>query len=514
MAGGDEDSEALARTLVADTPAERRGTATPAERLAAALTPRPRVPGDDALASGATDSLLGFDLDHFTLERRLGQGGMGTVYLARDRSLDRRVALKMLREDLSQRSGHEERFLREARAQARLTHPNVVQIYYIGHRPKRADGGGGALYFAMELVEGGSLEESITRGEKLAPEDARRAMIEVARGLRAAHKAGIIHRDVKPSNLLRDANGFIKIADFGLAKPLEQEGEAAITQEGAMIGSPAYMAPEQARGAPLDARCDMYALGACFYHLVTGEPVFTGQSALAVIAKHLTQPITPVATRAPEVPKKLAAILERLLQKDREKRYADYDGLLDDLEAAAPHKVEYAGFWTRAAAVLIDLMLAAGLVALLDWPGMVLHLAHVTLGHAYFGQTIAKYFLRIRVVRLDGTRLGLARAFARTLASLWFFVIAGGSVALYSGYGKLLSIVELVRPDQIDQAQQLLIAGAISNGMLTLLFSAGLLLAAFQRQKRAFHDLLVGSMVVYTVGAPRVAPASPQLKPP
>ncbi len=500
MDGGDETSDALARTLEAGTPRER---------LAAAATPRPRASGDPR----ATDSLLGFDLDHFTLERRLGQGGMGTVYLARDRSLDRRVALKMLRDDLNQRSGHEERFLREARAQARLTHPNVVQIYYIGHRPKRADGAGGSLYFAMELVEGGSLDESIERGERLPPEDARKAMIEVTRGLRAAHRAGIIHRDVKPSNLLRDANGFIKIADFGLAKPLEQPDDAAITQEGAMIGSPAYMAPEQARGAPLDARCDMYALGACFYHLVTGQPVFTGQSPLAVIAKHLTQPIVPVNTVAPEVPKKLAVILERLLEKDREQRYADYDALLEELEAAAPRTVEYAGFWTRSAAVLIDMMLAAGLVALLGWPGMVLHFAHVILGHAYFGQTLAKYFLRIRVVRLDGTRLGLWRSFVRTVASLWFFVVAGGSMALYSGYGKLLTTVELMRPDQIEEAQHLLVAAAISNGMLTLLFAAGLGLAGFHKQKRAFHDLIVGSMVTYTVGAPARAPASSRLKP-
>jgi len=504
MDGADDTSEALARTLEA---------ATPAELLAAASTSRPRVPVDADGPSRVTDSLLGFELDHFTVERRLGQGGMGTVYLARDRSLDRRVAVKMLREDLNERSGHEERFLREARAQARLTHPNVVQIYYIGHRPLRSDGGGGALYFAMELVEGGSLDESIERAEKLAPEDARKAMIEVARGLRAAHKAGIIHRDVKPSNLLRDANGFIKIADFGLAKPLETEGDVAITQAGTMIGSPSYMAPEQARGETLDARCDMYALGACFYHLVTGHPVFEGQTALAVIAKHLTQPVIPVRTRAPEVPRKLAAILERLLEKDREKRYVDYDALIDELEAAAPQTIEYAGFWARAAAVTIDLMLAAGLVALLDWPGMIVHLAHVTLGHAYFGQTVAKYFLRIRVVRLDGSRLGLLRSFARMVASMWLGFAFAGWTALYSGYGEVLEAVELVRPEHVADAQQLLVASVISNTMLTLLFAAGLGLAAFHKQKRALHDLLVGSIVTYTVGTTAAAPRSPRLKP-
>ena len=499
MGSADEISDAFARTLAAGTPADM---------LLAASGPR-GVPSGE---SSATDSLLGFGLDHFTVERRLGQGGMGTVYLAHDRSLDRRVALKVLREDVTQGAGHEERFLREARAQARLTHPNVVQIYYISHRPKRADGGGGALYFAMELVEGGSLEASIERGEKLPPEDARKAMLEVAQGLRAAFKAGIIHRDVKPSNLLRDANGFIKIADFGLAKSFAKEGDIAITQEGAMVGSPAYMAPEQARGEALDARCDMYALGACFYHLVAGRPVFTGTTPLAVISKHLSQPVEPLATVAPEVPKRLAAILERLLAKDREKRFADYDQLIEALEAAAPRSVEYAGFWVRGAAVSLDFMLAAGVIALLGWPGMLLHLAHVTIGHAYFGQTLAKYFLHLRVVRLDGRRLGLLRSTARTVVALWLCMALAAWALFYRGYGSVLSSVELARPDRIAQAQSFVMAVAVSNGMLTLLFCAGLILAAFHKQKRALHDLVVGSMVTYTVGHARRGSGSPWWK--
>jgi uncharacterized RDD family membrane protein YckC len=473
--------------------------ATPADLLAAASTSRPRVTDE----SGADDSSIGIELDHFSLERRLGQGGMGTVYLARDRSLDRRVAVKMLREDLSAGAGHEERFLREARAQARLTHPNVVQIYFIGHRPKRSDGHGGALYFAMELVEGGSLDATIERGEKLAPEDARQAMIEVARGLRAAQKAGIIHRDVKPSNLLRDANGFIKIADFGLAKPLAQGGDLAITQEGAMIGSPAYMAPEQARGETLDARCDMYSLGATFYHLVVGEPVFHGHTPLSIISKHLAEPVPPIESRAPEVPKRLAAVIERLLAKDREKRYRDYDALLEALEAAAPRAVEYAGFWARGAAVLLDFMLAAVVIALIGWPGMVLHLLHVTLGHAYFGQTVAKHLLHMRVTRVDGRRLGLLRSTARTLVALWLCMVLAAWGALFRGYGTVLETMELARPDRIGEAQHFVMAVGISNGLLTLLFAAGLILAGFHKQKRAVHDLIVGSVVTYTVGHTR-----------
>lgn len=443
------------------------------------------------------DSLNGATLDHFVVEKRLGTGGMGAVYLAHDTSLDRKVALKVLRDELTTRPDQEERFLREARAQAKLNHANVVHIYYIGHRPPQTPDGRASLFFAMELVDGEPLEAIVDRGDKLDPEDARRYMIQIAKGLRAGHRVGIIHRDVKPSNLLRDANDFIKIADFGLAKPLASD--VKITQEGAMVGSPLYMAPEQAKGELVDHRADMYALGASFYHLIAGRPLFSGETAVAVVAQHLSVKPTPLSDHAPRVPTALAKIIDRLVQKDPKQRYDSYDDLIDALERAAPEGTAYAGFWTRAASTVLDSLIAGGLIWLIGWPGLVLHLLHVTFGHAFFGKTVAKYFLHIRVCKPNDARIGVRRSVVRTIVALWGPFVMGGAIVWFQGWQRLVTTIDTLGPDDAGDLQQLLWAMAISNGMLTLLWGAGLLLAAFHPQKRALHDLVVGSVVKYTL---------------
>src|SRR5690606_17465228 len=184
-----EDPSALARTIVAGDPS------------AAASEPN-------------GGGLIGARLDHFIIEQRLGAGGMGEVYAARDESLDRAVALKVLRGDVTRLPGMTDRFLREARSQARLNHPNIVHIYYIGRRP--TPDGEDSLFFAMERIDGGDLEALLRRGDTMPPEEARQAMLQVAHGLRAGHRAGVIHRDIKPSNLMVGDEGIIKIADFGL----------------------------------------------------------------------------------------------------------------------------------------------------------------------------------------------------------------------------------------------------------------------------------------------------------
>ncbi len=435
-------------------------------------------------------------LDHFRVGRKLGQGGMGAVYEAWDASLDRPVAIKMLRDDVTRRADQTERFLREARAQAKLNHPNVVHIYYIGRRPSAADGDG-ALYFAMERIEGESLEDLVDRDERLDPETARNYMLQVARGLRAAVRAGIIHRDVKPSNLLVDASdGYVKIADFGLAKPIAED--VKITQEGAIVGSPLYMSPEQARNEEVDHRSDMYSLGATFFQLLTGRPPFEGSTALAVVAQHLQDAPPRVRELAPTVPEALAVIVERLLSKKPEARFATYDELMEALEKAAPRTTTYAGFWTRAAATTLDGALAGILIALIGWPGLVVHLLHVTIGHGLFGQTLAKHFLNVRVQRRDADRpIGLGRAFTRTIVSLWAPILAGLTILLAQGAPRLIDTIEQMQPQELERAQNLVVAVAISNGFLTLLFGSGLLLAAFHPQKRALHDLVVGSVVTY-----------------
>ncbi|MCS6799155.1 MAG: protein kinase [Myxococcota bacterium] len=492
MGRGAAPDEALADTIASDP--------GPSTSTVSASTPDGRRASErirDAETS-LSDAPAGTRLDHFRLLRKLGQGGMGTVYVAHDESLDRQVAIKVLRDELTRRPEHEDRFLREARAQARLNHPNVVHIYYIGRSPPRPDGHR-QLFFAMELIGGRSLESVLDHGQTLDPETARRYMIQVAQGLRAAWKAGIVHRDVKPANLMVE-DGYVKIADFGLAKPVEDEG-AHITQQGAMVGSPLYMAPEQARGHHVDFHADMYALGATFHHLLAGKPPFEGRSSLAVIAQHLSEPAPPLRTRAPHVPEPLARIVDRLLAKKPEDRFASYDALIAALEAAAPRTTSYAGFWTRAAAVLIDSALAGGLIALIGWPAIPLHLLYVTVAIGLTGQTIAKALLNVRVTRLDGSRLGLPRALARTLVSLWMPIAAGITILRYHGMDDLRATIEQLQPHELGAVQELVVAIAVSHGFLTLLYAAGLLLAAFHPQKRALHDLLVGSVATYRLRA-------------
>ncbi len=476
----------------------------------------PPTPG----GSGSRASFPGVDrhesrpLDHFVIGKRLGGGGMGAVYLAHDASLDRAVAIKILPDELALKTEAHERFIREAQAQARVSSPNVVQIYFIGRVPaeRRASSsqppgavgeGRGSLYFAMELVPGGSLEAILERGEVLVPEEARRQMIQVTRGLRDAYAGGIVHRDIKPGNLLLGREGAVKIADFGLAKP--RDPNLGLTRDGAVLGTPLYMAPEQAMGEPLDHRADMYALGATFYHLLTGSPPFDAPNAVAMIARHLTAEPTRVRERVPSVPLRLAAIVERLMAKDRAARYATYDDLLAALDAAAPERIEHAGFWTRGAAAGIDVVLASLLVGSLGVVGLVVYIVAVTVAQGLYGQTLGKYLLRIEVQGLDGGRLGFLRSLARTFAGLWLPFLIGLLILLTQGLVALQgNVVQLAK---IDRFRELIVPIIGSYAVLTLLYVAGFVVAAFHRQKRGAHDMLVGSQVVYRLG-PRKGPAS------
>lgn len=444
--------------------------------------------------------MVGVRLDHFRIERPLGQGGMGMVYAARDESLDRPVAVKMLRGVLS-KPDQQARLLSEARAQARLTHPNVVHIYYIGRRPADAAGSPGPLFFAMEFIDGDSLEDRVRDRGPLGPEEARTHMLQVARGLRAARRAGIVHRDIKPSNLIVDVEGTVKIADFGLATPVS--GDSSTATDGGLVGTPQYMAPEQGQGASTDHRADMYSLGASFYYALTGSPPFDGSTVLELVNRHATDPVVPVTQLNPGVPDPLARIVERLMAKDPAARYASYDELIDDLRAAAPQGTTYAGFWIRGAAATIDGVLGGALIALVGWPGLVLHFLHLSLGHALKGQTLAKFLLHIRVQRVDEARLSIGRSTARTLVALWMPIVAGVLIALSEGLPELRDVIEGLQPNQVNQVKSIVVAIAVSNALLSLLYVAGLALAAFHPHKRALHDLVAGSVVTY-----RLAPAA------
>lgn len=255
---------------------------------------------------------------------KIGEGGMGVVFKARQISLDRIVALKVLPPKLTADARFVERFLREARATAKLSHPNIVRIYEVD-RSK-----GGIHYYAMEYVDGESLGSLLKRRRRLGVGEACRIVVQIARALDHAHAQGFVHRDVKPDNVLLDRQGAAKLADLGLARSLE--GAATGTQTlDAVVGTPYYMSPEQAEGKTVDARSDLYALGATFYHLLAGSPPFSGETAISVITKHLTEPRPDVRRARPEVPEEVARVIGRLMKIDPRERYPDAKALLADL---------------------------------------------------------------------------------------------------------------------------------------------------------------------------------------
>ena len=233
--------------------------------------------------------------DRYALERELGRGGMATVYLAHDLKHDRSVALKVLHPELASVLGPE-RFQREIRLAARLQHPHILTVLDSGDAA-------GQLWFTMPFVEGESLRDRLSRERQLAVEDALRIAREAAQGLQYAHEHGVIHRDVKPENILLTKDGSTLVADFGIARASGGARDARLTETGMAIGTPAYMSPEQASGdQTLDPRTDVYSLGGVLYEMLAGEPPFTGPTVQAIIAKRLTQPVPSVRQTRPTVP--------------------------------------------------------------------------------------------------------------------------------------------------------------------------------------------------------------------
>src|SRR5213594_1788691 len=270
--------------------------------------------------------------DRYTIERELGHGGMATVYLARDARHDRYVALKVLDPELAASVGAD-RFLREIRIAAGLTHPHILPLYDSGQARE-------FLYYAMPYVEGESLRDRLQREHQLPVGEAVRIAREVADALVAAHGRGIVHRDIKPENILLE-EGHAVVADFGIARAIEAAGGGdQRTETGVVIGTPAYMSPEQASGArDLDGRTDVYSLGCVLYEMLVGEPPFSGASPQAVIAKRLTEP-APHASRWREtVSDALDQVVINAMAKlpaDRFASAADLARVLTALEGAAP----------------------------------------------------------------------------------------------------------------------------------------------------------------------------------
>ena len=266
----------------------------------------------------------------YSLERELGRGGMGVVYLAREVRLDRPVAIKLLPPSKASDPRLRERFLREARTAAKLSHPNVIPIHAVEEI-------GGFVFFAMAYIEGETLTERVRRRGPLAPSEASRVLRDVAWALAYAHTQGVIHRDVKPDNILLESGGRVLVADFGIASVVAGAGALSA---GEVVGTPEFMSPEQALGEPVDGRSDLYSLGIVGYFAFSGALPFEAEKATEVLAKQVTEPAPPLGSVAPMVPRRLAQAIDRCLAKDREERPEGPAVLADQLGHALEQRRE------------------------------------------------------------------------------------------------------------------------------------------------------------------------------
>jgi serine/threonine protein kinase len=280
--------------------------------------------------------MIGKRLKHYEIEETLGQGGMGVVYRARDVRLDRPVALKVLKAELTGDPERRRRFLQEARSAAAVIHPAIAQVYDI-------DEADGVTFIAMEFVAGKTVRQ-LLRDRQLDLRGAVAVALQVARGMARAHQAGVVHRDLKADNIMLSGDGHAKILDFGLAKLLDARGTGAQqtssmetvaqrTQAGTVLGTIAYMSPEQARGLPVDQRSDVFSLGIVLYEMVTGELPFQGTSPVDTLHSIAFEEARPVTVVRRNLPQDLHRIVSRCLRKRPEDRYPDAGALAGDLEA-------------------------------------------------------------------------------------------------------------------------------------------------------------------------------------
>jgi serine/threonine protein kinase len=444
---------------------------------------------------------------------RLGRGGMGSVYRARQLSLDRDVALKVMAPQLASDPTFVARFCREAYAAAQLVHHNIVQIYDFGEQY-------GTHYFSMEFVDGTTLADLLKQKGRLEPEEAAGYILQAARGLKLAHDRGLVHRDIKPENLMLNRFGMVKVADLGLVKSVAEQPDlppagqdpagaledeagqagvraqvadsgslaAQVTRADVAMGTPAYMAPEQARDAThVDQRADIYSLGCTLYALITGGPPFKGKSALELITKHASEPIVPPALVIKGTPDKLSAIILKMVAKKAEDRFADLDQVIAALEAflsvrrAEPltdlpedaglleQGLRALGGSTKARLRSMAPMALAGACAVgvvlallmgqLRWAGAVIGIGLLTpLAYALIGAVTGRspLWLRARQYAIEsdsGERLAAAAGVLLLLAVLWQLGIVWITLAMALGALALAAIARLLIGRQGEQGE-------------------------------------------------------------
>jgi hypothetical protein len=470
LVGSDLD-EALVKTVPAPAAVDRTATERPAASR----------PHSSELSSGMR-------LGHFQITRKLGAGGMGEVYLASDLALDRPVAIKVLPADTG---AARDRMVREARAQARVMHKNVAHIYFIGEDS-------GRLYFAMEYVTGETLADRTVRGPVPA-EEALALIHDAVLGLREAQRSGFTHRDVKPSNLMVDGHGVVKVLDFGLAAGTPEHAETGgPVAQTTLAGTPLYMAPEQARGEPVDFRADIYALGATLFQLVTGRPPYQAQTAaeLRTLHESAERPSIPRGVVARTQSAALDALIARMMAPRPDDRFASYDELLRAIELMSTQYTRPAGFWVRAMAQSIDFLLVIIAFALIraltvgggqlsmGRHGLPLLALYEVLAIGRWGSTIGTALFELQVVAVEsGAKPGWRRSLRRALVM----------------FGPLLALAWLAEGfDQLDVPS---VVPRIFEVVYALMFPAWaihLLQASLRRSgKRTEWDRFSGTIVRY-----------------
>jgi tRNA A-37 threonylcarbamoyl transferase component Bud32 len=289
-------------------------------------------------------TLVGMQLSgRYRLDAQIGAGGMSTVYLAFDQTLERRVAIKLMHREIASDSDQLERFRREARAVAQLSHPHIVGVIDAGEDEGRP-------YIVFEYVEGETLKDRIRRMGRLPLDEAIAYAIEIARALGSAHSHHIVHRDVKPQNVLIDAEGSAKVTDFGIARTLDQDG---LTADGRVLGTTDYVSPEQALGHDVDGRTDIYSLGVVLFEMLTGDVPFHGETQVSVAMKHVREDLPDLQSRRPEASATLASVIDRMTDKDLDRRYPSIAALVADLEEALAIEAARSGHSTGEATAVL-----------------------------------------------------------------------------------------------------------------------------------------------------------------
>ncbi len=280
-------------------------------------------------ASSVPDSFRHAVADRYSLERELGRGGMGVVYLARELKLDRPVALKVLLPEFAAQVGLRDRFLRETRTAASFSHPNIVPVYAIEEADEY-------LAYAMGMVEGETLKQRVDRMGPLPVRELVRLIQDVAYALAYAHGRGVVHRDIKPDNvMLERATGRALVLDFGISRSMTQPVAASnLTRVGEVVGTPEYMSPEQISGDVVDGRSDLYALGLTAHFAATGQAAVTGETTQKIMVRQLTEPVVPIGQSRPDLPPALAAVIDRCVEKNPADRFPTAEALVEEIDAA------------------------------------------------------------------------------------------------------------------------------------------------------------------------------------